>query len=88
MLARLKTHVAIYKKITELNPDCASSLQAYPYRLQTQQLGTESAASAAKAFSDYIRDEGARLHSKDQASPRYQRQEDFDEEDEIEASLS
>ncbi len=56
--------------------------------MQTQQLGNESAASAARAFSDYIRDEGARLHSKAQPSPRYQRQEDIDEEDEIEASLS
>lgn len=54
---------------------------------EQQQLGTESAARAAKAFSEYIRAESSRLQTGGQVTPRSQRHEDIDEEDEIEVSL-
>ena len=53
--------------------------------LQAQDMGSESAI-AAKAFSDFIKQESKRLNSGALTMPRYKLHEDIDEEDEIEAS--
>ena len=55
--------------------------------MQSQQYGPTSATSAAKAFGDFVKQESTRLQSAAPNASRYQRHDEFDEEDEIEVGI-
>ena len=55
--------------------------------MQSQQYSSTPATSAAKAFGDFVKQESARLQQLAPIASRYQRQDEFDEEDEIEVEI-
>ena len=72
----MSSHVDAWQTLTE----CAST--------QSQQYGPTSATSAAKAFGDFVKQESTRLQSAAPNASRYQRHDEFDEEDEVEVRFS
>ena len=55
--------------------------------MQSQQYSSTPATSAAKAFGDFVKQESARLQQLAPNASRYQRHDEFDEEDEIEVKV-